>query len=391
MPLDARQKIVYVLGTLEVGGTERQVVETAIRLNREVFEPKLYCLSGGGELQHIVEQAGLDVTIFPDVRPEAVHGVSAVRRYVRKLLALYRYVRRERPDIVHCYLYTPSMYGGIASRLAGKAVLLTNRRCLGHFKDSLPHYQFLENIVNRFTQKILVNSEALKQDVLRRERVDPAKICVVYNGVDLARYTPDPAHQPSQKRDWGIPAHVPVVGTLANLIPYKGYENFFRAAGEICRASPEVRFVCIGEDRGIQAQLLALSRTLRIQDQVLFTGQVQDVVPLLNMLDIQVSASHEEGFSNAILEGMAMGKPLVATAVGGTPEAVVHEVTGFLVPPRDPEAMAQAIRSLLQQPQMALQWGANGRKRVEECFSMEKMIDKLEKLYLTLGHRRERG
>ena len=100
------------------------------------------------------------------------------------------------------------------------------------------------------------------------------------------------------------------------------------------------------------------------------------------MLDIQVSASHQEGFSNAILEGMACGKPIIGTAVGGTPEAVEDNVTGLLVPPRAPQALAQAMRALRTHPERALQMGQNGRKRVERYFSFKKMIDKLENLYL---------
>jgi glycosyltransferase involved in cell wall biosynthesis len=388
MPHSKRKKIVYILGTLQIGGTERQVVETATRLNRDHFHVKVYGLSEDGPLKSILDQQGISTTIFNDIRPKKLSLPAALCRYSRKFWRLYWYLRQERPEIVHCYHYSPSIYGGIAAKLTGTPVLITNRRCLGLFKDALPHYQLWENLVNRFTERVLVNSEALKADVLQRELIAPEKVHVIYNGVDLNVYRPIDVDVRGQlglkKRALGIPEAAPVIGILANLIPYKGHRDLLLAAAEVHRFYPEARFVCIGEDRGIQPQLEQLRRELDLHHQVLFVGNSPNVPEMLQIFDIQVSASHEESFSNAILEGMASGKPIVATSVGGSPEAVLHNITGLLVPPREPITMAQAITSILAHPDFALQLGHNGRKRIEEHFSLEKMIDKLENLYLTL-------
>ncbi len=132
----------------------------------------------------------------------------------------------------------------------------------------------------------------------------------------------------------------------------------------------------------MEQELRASIDKLSLQGHVMFSGEVSDVTGWLHLIDIQVSASYEEGFSNVILEGMASGKALVATAVGGTPEAVLDNITGLLVPPRDPQAIAQGILAFLNNPEFASACGENARKRIEDHFSMEKMIDKLEKLYL---------
>ena len=383
-------KIVYIIGRLVVGGAERQIVETAARLNKDCFVPKLYCLSEGGPLESFVRQHDIDAEIFDSTQYNSSNIFSFLLIRIRKFLALYRYLKREQPDIVHCYMYAPSIYGGIVSKLTGVPLLITSRRCLGLFKDRKPHFQFLENVVNRFTDRVLVNSSALEQDVLQREKIDPQKLRIVHNGVDIHRYAPTntdkklQAHILLKKRAWGIPEQAPVVGVLATLFPYKGHQDFIRAVSVVHRTYPDVRFICVGGDRGIKMQLEQLGHDLGLGEHLIFPGECQDAAEVLPMFDIQVSSSHEEGFSNAILEGMALGKPIAATSVGGTPDAVLHNVTGLLVPPKSPEALAQAIMLLIRNPDFASTLGKNGRQRVEECFSMEHMINELENTYCAL-------
>ena len=383
-------KVVYIIGRLVIGGAERQITETAARINKDFFDPKLYCLSEGGPLEAFTRQHNIDTEIFDSSRYDSSSLFSYLLIRFRKLLALYRYLKRVQPDIVHCFMYAPSIYGGFISRLTGNPILITSRRCLGLFKDHRPHLQFFENVVNRFTNKVLVNSSALRKDVLQREKIDPQKVQVLYNGVDTQHYVPtnsDKELHPCvlfRKQAWGIPEHAQVVGMLATLFPYKGHEDFIRAASEIHRIYPDVRFVCVGGDRGTKHTLEQLGRSLGLEKHLLFPGECQDAAKVLPMFDIQVSASHEEGFSNAILEGMSLGKPIVATNVGGTPDAVLHNVNGLLVPPKSPGKLSQAIMLLLEEPDFAAILGKNGRKRAEEYFSMESMINQLEKIYFEL-------
>ena len=383
MPHVKKKKVVYVIGRLCIGGAERQVVQTALSLNRDRFIPKVYCVSEGGPFRAPLEQQGIEVTVShsPALR-------TSLLTIFRRFLALYRYLRREQPDIVHCYLYTPSLYGGFAAKLAGNPVIITSRRGLGHFKDNKPHYQMLENIVNRFADGVLVNSHAVKDDVFKREALASDKVHMIHNGIDTHTFTPvehADEYLLSKKHELGISETAPVIGMIANFFAYKGYREFLLAASEVLRHFPQARFVCIGEDCGIQPELEQLCRELGIAQSCLFRlGQYQEIPELIRTFDIQVSASHEEGFSNAVLEGMASGKPIIATTVGGNPEAVQHNVTGVLIPPKDPAALSHAILSLLKNPELASTLGRNGRKWVEDHFSLEKMIDKLENLYSTL-------
>ncbi len=385
-----RKKVIYLIATLKIGGAEQQVVEVASRINRDMFEPQIYCLSEGGPLQPVAEQHGVKVTVFQAGVRKTAHSTGIPLRRPREFFSLYRYLQQERPDIVHCYMYKPSIYGGLATRLLKKPILLTNRRRLGVFKDGKPHLQFLENVVNRFTDGVLVNSQALKEDVLRRERhLSPDNVHVIHNGVDTQKYcmkeesrTVSSSCLAQRKQAFGIPVKAPVIGMIANLFPYKGHHDLIRAAAKVHQAYPDARFLCIGEDWGIQGQLETLCSRLGLQDHFLFTGHIQNIAEMLHVIDIQVSASHEEGFSNAILEGMATGKPIVATSVGGTLDVIIDRQTGLLAPPKNPDALATAITILLDTPDFASKLGRNAKKLIEEHFSMEKMLDKLEKLYL---------
>jgi glycosyltransferase involved in cell wall biosynthesis len=227
----------------------------------------------------------------------------------------------------------------------------------------------------------------VKDDVLRRESIDPEKIHIVHNGVDIHEFKPAERFHPdllAQRRVLGIPETAPVIGMIANFFPYKGHHEFVIAASEVHRRDPQVRFLCVGNDWGLQHQIEQLCQKLGLAESLIFARENQNISNMIDLIDIQVSASYEEGFSNVLLEGMASGKPIIATSVGGTPEAVLHNETGLLIPPKDPAALSRAILSLIHKPEFAIMLGENGRKRVEKHFSMEKMIDKLENLYLKL-------
>jgi glycosyltransferase involved in cell wall biosynthesis len=169
--------------------------------------------------------------------------------------------------------------------------------------------------------------------------------------------------------------------SIANLIPYKGHSDLLKAARQVIKYHPNAKFFLAGEDRGIQEKLIQEICELGIEANVFFLGKRNDIPELLSACDISVISSHEEGFSNAILESMAAGLPVVATKVGGNPEAVIDGCTGWLVPPGIPNAMADKIIDLLKDPQKIKRFGKNGRKRAESCFSMEKMVRKHVELY----------
>jgi glycosyltransferase involved in cell wall biosynthesis len=215
---------------------------------------------------------------------------------------------------------------------------------------------------------------------------------LIYNGVDGEPFELASRMRKEFRGEMGLTDLQKVVTVIANLIPYKGHHDFLKAASQVKDRIPKATFWLVGEDRGIQKDLERLSRDLRIHDCVSFMGQRSDIPNILAASDLSVLPSHEEGFSNVILESMAAGLPVIATRVGGNSEAVVDGVTGWLVPPRNPEVMAERIGDLIDDAQKARFWGERGKERVKGLFTIEQMVDKHLTLYTgaPFGRRQEK-
>jgi glycosyltransferase involved in cell wall biosynthesis len=235
----------------------------------------------------------------------------------------------------------------------------------------------------RFADCILVNALAVK-DWLIGEGYDASKIVVIPNGVDLQRFESTGGDE-SPFRALGVPEDAPVVLVVSRLNPLKGLETFLEASARVAPQFPSARFVVVGDtnpnERSYWSVLTSLTERLGITDRVVFAGLRQDVPQLLKAATISVMPSLNEALSNVVLESMAAGAPVVATRVGGTPEAIKDGVTGVLVQPGDPRGMATAICELLADPARARRLGVAARQLINERFSMERMVSATEQLY----------
>jgi glycosyltransferase involved in cell wall biosynthesis len=379
-----RVPVVYVIGTLDRGGAERQVMELATRLDRKRFAPHVICLSVGGPLQPEVEAAGIPVTVI------GFRGLRIFRRPWRpwmgwrEMIQLVQSLRAVRPTIVHGYLFWAYILGTMAARVARVPIVIASRRSLGTFKAGRVHYLLLERLTNAMTDLWVANSEAVRQDTVRQEGVDPARIRVIPNGVDPNRFAGS-ADRPTVRRRLGLPEDGPLLLTVSNLIHYKGHGTLLEAVPLITRTHPTARFVLAG-DGPMRAEIERRIATAGVADRVRLLGERIDIPDLLRAADLLVHPSDEEGFPNAILEAMAAGRPVVATRVGGTPELVLDGVTGTLVPPRSPAALAAAVSHLLADSQLADRMGAAGRERAVREFSLARMVERTEALYAEVLH-----
>ena len=368
-------KILYVVTTLDHGGSERQLVELIKGLDRQRFVPRVCCLSAEGHLAAELNRHGIPVETLPLRGLTLPYNVITVIRHFARLV---KFIQSEGPHIVHGVLFHAYILGTFAAKMARAPVVIASRRGLGHFKSGKPHYLFLEWIANRMTDLIVANSEAVKQNVVCQEKVKPSKIRVVYNGIDPTLFDIPP--DPVLKASLGIPERARVVGIVANLIHYKGHRFFLQSCQEVKRKIPDVRFLLIG-DGPLRAELQGLANDLDLEGEVLFLGTRSNISQLLSLMDIIVLPSLEEGFPNAVLEAMAAAKPVVASNVGGIPEAVVHGETGLLVPPENPGALAEAMIQLLHDPKSAMKMGNAGRNRVMQQFGLNRMINEMEHIY----------
>jgi glycosyltransferase involved in cell wall biosynthesis len=381
-----RLKILYVIGTLDVGGTERQLVELVTRLDRARFDPVVLCLASGDELVDRLRNAGVRVEIIGLRKPAKRTGplVGHVLDIPGRVARFFRNVRVERPDIVHGMLFWAYTFAAFAARLAHVPVVIASRRSLSNFKRGKRHYVWLERAANGMTDLFVANSMAVKNDVLSSEGVAPGRVRVIYNGIDPALYESLPREALRDALVPGAGSRVAIV--VANFISYKGHPVFLEAWRRVLDAWPDAVALLVG-DGPTRTECEALAARLSLGESVRFLGTRHDVANLLGVSAIAVHPSFEEGFSNAILEAMAAGLPLVATAVGGNAEAVEEGVNGHLIPPRDPRAMFEAIADLFGDPARARRMGDAGRRRIVERFSMSVTVREYESLYEELGAR----
>jgi glycosyltransferase involved in cell wall biosynthesis len=290
-------------------------------------------------------------------------------------------MRARRPDVVHGFLYAAYVLGAIAARISRVPVVIASRRSLGVFKASRPVYLVVERLINGLTHHVIANSEAVRDDVLRQERLPSAKVTVIYNGVAL------PGHAGTRsdalRRTLDLDGRHPIIAVVANLIPYKGYDVLFDALPGMVSEFPELAVLLVG-DGVARRQLEARAHASGLHGIVRFLGARDDVPALIALADVVVHPSTEEGFSNAILEAMAAGKPVVAAAVGGNVEAIVDRTTGLLVPVRDADALRAAAVWLLRHADEARTMGEAGRARVRELFTIDRMIGEYESVYQRL-------
>jgi glycosyltransferase involved in cell wall biosynthesis len=276
------------------------------------------------------------------------------------------------------------------ARLAAPVVIASIR-------DRGPYLTSMQKRVQRyacqFADCVLVNADAVK-DWLVGEGYDPAKIVVIRNGVDLTRFD-RPAERDRIRHELGLAAATPIVAVVSRLARFKGLEQFLEAAAALTPRFPDVRFVIAGETAPSETAFLTAlqnrAKELRISDRVIFTGLRSDVPALLSGVDVAVMPSLNEALSNVLLESMAAGRPVVATRVGGTPEALIDGDNGLLVPPGDPAKLAVSIATLLNDRVLAERLGRAARHRIADHFSVDRMVQATERLYLDLLERKGKG
>ncbi|MBX7246186.1 MAG: glycosyltransferase, partial [Candidatus Sumerlaeaceae bacterium] len=371
----------------EVGGSERQLVALIGGLPKDRFECHIVCLSGFGELEGAAREAG--ATLYDlGYRRRGAAGQAPKPRFgaLLAICRLSRILRRLRPDVLHTLIPVCNILGIAASRLVRVPHVVCTRLALGAYRDQSRAIARLEDWSDRRFQLIHCKSQGILEDIAGNGVVPRDRMRVVYNGLDPARFG-NREKRSDLRNEFQIPWDVPVVGMVANLIGYKGHREVIAAAPGVLRVFPQARFLFVGRDDGIQGDLTRQAAELGIGDSIVFAGLRQDIPDLMASMDVLVSASHQEGFSNVIIEAMASFLPVVATRVGGSPEAVEDGLTGYIVPPGSSKAIEEAILSVLRSDDQGKLMGQAGRDRVVDRFSYEAMIEGMVAFYGELGQR----
>jgi len=360
-------RVLAVIGSLRVGGAEVYLTRTAPRLRERGVEIEICALDASGPLLTELQAAGIPVhgTGFLRVDPSA-----KIRSYLKVAAEIRDLVRRGRFDAVHTYLFWSDVLGGTGARWAGLRRVIMSRRSLHAARRSYRRgYRSLETATNLLAAEVIANSRAVLKDAERSERMLPRRRTVIYNGVDVAGYE---LARPGA-RSW---LQLVSVGRLA---AHKGHDDALRALAELARAGVDARLTFVG-DGPRRAEMQQLATALGVESQVEFAGE-RDPRPALQQADLFILPSHHEGFSNALLEAMASGLPVVATDAGGTAEALGDAGGGRLVQPRAPAALAQALIDLARDRDALAEMGLANRHRVEANFTLDRSCDALAAWY----------
>ncbi len=377
-------RLLNVLPTLLCGGTEKQVMTLSRALDPARYQLEFACLRRWGQFVDELDARGIPLSEYRIASFYSARGVAQQTRFARDLA-------RRRVQIVHAYSFYGNVFAVGPARLARTPVVIASVRDRGAYLT--PLQRRVQRYVCRLADCVLANAESVK-DWLVSDGYDPAHIRVIHNGVDTRRFdvAVDPRRVPAE---FGLPAGTPLVVVVSRLNRMKGLEQFIEAASLVARQAPDARFLIVGEtppfDHPYLDELKALAARAGIADRVIFTGLRSDVPELLASATVAVMPSLNEALSNSLLESMAAGAPVVATSVGGTPEAVSDGETGLLVEPGEVPALAAAIGQLLTNRPLALRLGAAARQRIADRFSIERMVEATEDLYEELLARKLRA
>jgi glycosyltransferase involved in cell wall biosynthesis len=276
-------------------------------------------------------------------------------------------------DIVHTHNKKPLIYGTIAAKLANVSRIVHTRH--GQAADVVPWY------IWKLNSKVVTISEDAKICLMNTNRIAESHIEVIENGIPLDKFDSISTKVSDKlKNEIGLLSENQVIGIVARLAVEKDHKTSIHAFSEVLKANENAILLIVG-DGPLNESLRELARDLAIESSIRFLGFRQNIAELISIFDIFVLSSTSEGMSLTLLEAMASKKPIVATNVGGNPEVVQDQLTGFIVPPQNPTLMAHAISNLLKDNELAKEFGLNGYQRIKSKYSLVSMTEKYKKLY----------
>lgn len=387
MPNDPKQriKILFIVSSLGLGGTERNLVYLLRKLNQQQFDIRLWCMEGGGVQEEAITELGIPLKVLALPKLNSWHTLKQLPRLVGAL-------KKMAPDCMCCFSYDAELLGVPLGFLAGCRQISTVRRDMGDWGRTRQQYK-LRRFLNIFVARIIANSRSVAHAATVREKIPARKVVVIPNGIPLAENAVVAMVQEyRQKFSADDKPIISMVGNYRNEV--KGHEYFIRAVAQLYKAGYQFTAIIAGaghEGSALEKYLHHLASVTLPKDTLRFVGQHIDISALLAVSTICVNPSLSEGMSNAILEYMAAGRAVVATAVGGTPEVVEDARTGILVPACNADALERALATLLDKPDVCLRMGSKGRSRVRESFSDTKMAIKYSELFFEMVGEELRG
>ena len=363
---NAMIRVLQIIPSLDRCGAEKQLTLLAQGLPRERFEVHVCALTRGGPLETPLREAGIPVTVIGKSWKIDPWAYARLRRLIVRL----------QPDLVHTWIFAANAYGRWAAKSAGVKHLVAGERCVDSWKQW--HELAIDRYLARYTQRFVTNSSGVRE-FYAAHGLPADKFVVIPNGVAVGEpQSPRPREQ--VLAELGLPADAWLIAAVNRLWPQKRVKDLIWAADLLKIVNARTHLLIFGD--GPQRWRLERYRDqCELSDRVHFLGAREDVPSLLPHCQCLWLGSGYEGQSNAILEAMAAGLPVIATDIPGNRDLVLPEETGALVPVGDRAAFARRTNVLLEHPELARRWGAAGRQRVLGEFSVQKMVDRHAALY----------
>jgi glycosyltransferase involved in cell wall biosynthesis len=349
-------KVMHVIARLNIGGAALYVIQLTSSLAEPGYRSQLVCGLVGkseGDMQYVADAKHSPVTIMPSLGRE----ISPVGD-LATVYKLWRLMRRERPDVVHTHTAKAGFVGRLAAWLAGVPVIVHTFHghvFAGYFGPAKTRlFLTLERLCARLSTTIVTLSDSLKRELIEVYHItQPDHVAVIELGFELGGLAQLPRHQGAFRAQHELPADAPLVGIVGRLVPIKNHDLFLQAARRVLERLPGTYFAIVGDGERREA-LAALARSLGIDRRVRFTGWITDVLPVYSALDALVLSSNNEGLPVSLIEALAAGVPVVATAVGGVTDLLEGGRLGAIVPPDNAGALADAIIAALTDPARAV-------------------------------------
>lgn len=375
-------RVMSVITRLNVGGAALHVLSLVEGLRPDRFRS---ILVSGRELPD--EGNMLDLVpaqrVKPLMLPHFSAGAGPTLHDIRALISLLTVIRREQPSIVHTHTAKAGFIGRLAARIAGTPIVVHTYHghvLQGYFSPAKSRFlQRLEGVLARISDSLVAVSERVRTDLVACGVAPAAKIRVIPLGFDLQPFLRCEDHKGEFRAEIGVDG-ARLVGIVGRIFPIKNHRLFLDAAANVLDRGTDVRFVIVGDGR-LRGSMAAYAGTLGIADRVIFTGWRKDLPRIYADLDLLVVSSDNEGTPVSAIEAMASARPVVATRVGGLPDIVTEGETGFLVPPRDANALADAVFRVIGDPEMSSRMGRAARTIALDRFTTQRLISDVQNLY----------
>ena len=383
-----QKKINIVIGSLGIGGAERHLCQVLPRIRSCGWDVEVVTLSANNPLKDILLEKGIHIR-EPLLFTKKMFAFDFLRKGLLVLSNLFRLIKIfrkcDRSEIVHFFLPEAYILGMISARIACfRGPLVMSRRSMNCYQSRRVGMRSMELRLHQRVTAVLGNSMRVLEQLHIDEGVSTSKTSLIYNGIDLMPFERC-ADRDKLRNGLGISSCSLVFAITANLYKYKGHKDLLEALGQIKNKLPsEWCLICVGRDAGALNELQKQSKESGISNNILWLGSREDIPNLFQASDIGILCSHEEGFSNAILEGMAAGLPMVVTDVGGNSEAVEDGKTGFVVPAHNPKRLGNALLKLTEDSRLREKMGDSGRRRVKEKFTVDTCVAAYIKFYSEL-------